>query len=418
MNNSQLILVLLEISVVIGLARLMGAIFKRLNQPPVVGEIIAGIILGPSLFGFVSPDGFNALFPAHLHQFLYLLAQIGLIFFMFLVGLGVDSDHLQSKFKLSVLISGVSILLPMVLGAVLASFLLYDLNGLPGVARGSFALFIGAAMSITAFPVLARILTDLKLDRTALGTLALACASIDDLAAWCLLAVAIAMTNTHSVEAAIPTIAGIIVYVGIMATVGHAVLKRFLRRYEGQRRDYKTLFTILYVVVTFSALFTEWIGIDVIFGGFIIGAIMPKGSKAITRLKLETENFISTFLLPIFFVYSGLNTRIGLLNTPSLWMMCLIVVAVAIAGKFVGVYVTARLGGVPRSDAKALAWLMNTRGLTELIILNVALKLGVISPTVFTIFVIMALITTMMTSPLLGRAASRLPPQAPVASRA
>ncbi|SJZ69117.1 Kef-type K+ transport system, membrane component KefB [Enhydrobacter aerosaccus] len=414
MNNHQLILVLLEISIIIGLARVMGALFKRLNQPPVIGEIIAGIMLGPSLFGLVAPAEFALLFPADLQKFLYLLAQIGLIFFMFLVGLGVDPDHLKSKFKLSLLISQISILLPMLLGAVLALHLLYDLNDLPGVARGSFAVFIGAAMSITAFPVLARILTDLELGGTALGTLALACASIDDLGAWCLLAIAIAMTKTHSIDAALPTIVGIGLYAVVMATAGRAALKYFLSRYGIDRHEYKTLFTFLYVLVTFSALFTEWIGIDVIFGGFIIGAVMPKGSKAIATLKAETENFVSTFLLPIFFAYSGLNTRIGLLDSPSLWLVCLIVVGVAIAGKFVGVYATARLGGVPRQEAQALGWLMNTRGLTELIILNVALKLGVISPTIFTIFVIMALITTMMTSPLVTRVALPYAPSRPL----
>ena len=407
MTNSQLILVLLEICVVLGLARFMGGLFKRLKQPPVVGEIVAGIVLGPSLFGLVAPNEFHLLFPADLQPFLYLLAQIGLIFFMFLVGLGVDPDHLKSRLKLSIAISNVSILLPMLLGAVLAMNVLYDLNGLPHIARGAFAVFIGAAMSITAFPVLARILTDLKLDKTALGALALTCASIDDLAAWCLLAIAIAMAKTQGIAAAVPTIVGISLYVAVMATAGRAALRLVLERYASRPESNKTLFTILYVVVTLSALFTEWIGIDVIFGGFIIGAVIPKGSKAIATLKTETENFVSTFLLPIFFAYSGLNTRIGLLDSRELWLVCLLVVVTAIAGKFLGVYGTARMGGVPRQEALALGWLMNTRGLTELIILNVALQLGVISPTIFTIFVIMALATTMMASPLVNRLALR-----------
>jgi len=407
MTNHDLILVLFEISLIIGFARLMGGLFKRLGQPPVVGEILAGIVLGPSLLGLLAPGAFAFLFPAHLQQFLYLLAQIGLIFFMFLVGLGLDPDHLKSRLKLSILISNVSILLPMVLGAVLALLLLYELNGLPQIARASFAVFIGAAMSITAFPVLARILTDLKLDKTSLGTLALTCASVDDLTAWCLLAIAIAMTKTHGIASALPTIARIAVYAVDMATAGRVALKFLLDRFAARQADAKTLFTILYVVVTLSALFTELIGIDVIFGGFIIGAVMPKGSPAIARMKAETENFVSTFLLPIFFAYSGLNTQIGLLNTWHLWMVCLLVVATAIVGKFLGVYGTARLGGVPRHEAQALGWLMNTRGLTELIILNVALSLGVISPTIFTVFVIMALATTMMTSPLVSRLAVR-----------
>ena len=407
MTNNQLILVLLEICLVLGLARCMGALFKRLRQPPVVGEIMAGIILGPSLFGLVAPTAFHTLFPSELQPFLYLLAQVGLIFFMFLVGLGVDPEHLRSRLKLSFAISGISILLPMLLGAVLALKVLYELNGLPDIARGSFALFIGAALSITAFPVLARILTDLQLDKTALGTLALASASIDDLVAWCLLAIAIAMAKTQGIAAAVPTIVGISLYVAVMATAGRAVLRFVLERYAGRPENNKTLFTLLYVVVTLSALFTEWIGIDVIFGGFIVGAVIPKGSKAIATLKADTENFVSTFLLPIFFAYSGLNTRLGLLDSRELWLVCLLVIATAIAGKFLGVYGAARLGGLPRQEAQAMGWLMNTRGLTELIILNVALQLGVISPTIFTIFVIMALATTMMASPLVNRLALR-----------
>ena len=407
MTNNQLILVLLEICLVLGLARCMGALFKRLGQPPVVGEIMAGIILGPSLFGLVAPAAFHTLFPSDLQPFLYLLAQVGLIFFMFLVGLGVDPEHLRSRLKLSFTISGISILLPMLLGAVLALKVLYELNGLPDIARGSFAVFIGAALSITAFPVLARILTDLQLDKTPLGTLALACASIDDLVAWCLLAIAIAMAKTQGIAAAVPTIVGISLYVAVMATAGRAVLRFVLERYTGRPENNKTLFTLLYVVVTLSALFTEWIGIDVIFGGFIVGAVIPKGSKAIATLKAETENFVSTFLLPIFFAYSGLNTRLGLLDSRELWLVCLLVIATAIAGKFLGVYGAARLGGLPHQEAQAMGWLMNTRGLTELIILNVALQLGVISPTIFTIFVIMALATTMMASPLVNRLALR-----------
>ncbi len=215
------------------------------------------------------------------------------------------------------------------------------------------------------------------------------------------------MTKTHGIAAAIPTIVGITVYAVVMATAGRVALRFLLDRFAARHADSKTLFTILYVVVTLSALFTELIGIDVIFGGFIIGAVMPKGSAAIAKLKAETENFVSTFLLPIFFAYSGLNTQIGLLNTVELWLVCLLVVATAIVGKFAGVYGTARLGGVPRPEAQALGWLMNTRGLTELIILNVALKLGVISPTIFTVFVIMALATTMMTSPLVARLSVR-----------
>jgi Kef-type K+ transport system membrane component KefB len=404
MNKSDLILVLLEIGVIVGFARLVGVIAQRCGQPAVVGEILAGIMLGPSLFGALAPGAFAALFPPHLEPQLFLLSQLGLIFFMFLVGLGLDHDELRAHVGLSAVISGVSIVIPLLFGVVLAVKLLYGVNDLPGVPITAFALFIGAAMSITAFAVLARIIRDLgvgeRLPRVA--ALAIATASIDDLAAWCLLAVAVALTKAHELISVLPTIGGIMFFAVVMATAGRSALELLVRRFPPEGGDTRTLFTIIYVLVTFSALFTEWIGTDVIFGGFIIGAVMPKGLKSVSTFKQETENFISTFLLPIFFAYSGLNTRISLLNTPTLWLVCLAVILTAIGGKFLGVYVTARLGGVERREAGVLGWLMNTRGMTELIILNIALSLKVISPTVFTIFVVMALTTTMMTSPLVA----------------
>jgi len=407
MSKPDLMRVLLDISLIVGLARLMGALLRRCGQPAVVGEIIAGILLGPSVLGVLAPGAFAYLFAPTVQPYLFLLAQIGLIFFMFLVGLGVDPAELRARLGLAGAISGVSILAPLALGAALALGLLYPLNGLPDVSPAAFAVFIGAAMSITAFPVLARMVGDLRLDSRlpAVAGLALATASIDDLAAWCLLALAIALGKSQGLVSALPTIAAMLAFALAMATVGRLALGALLARFPenaGPAAE-RTLFTGLYAVVVLGALCTEWIGIDVIFGGFLVGAVLPKGRPVLGRLKEQTENFIATFLLPIFFAYSGLNTKLGLLDTPRLWLVCLAVIGVAVLGKFAGVYLVARLGGLPRREAGVLGWLMNTRGLTELIILNIALGLGVISPTLFTIFVLMALATTMMATPLIER---------------
>lgn len=401
MDNNTLLLILLEICLIIGLARLMGLIFNKFKQPPVIGEIIAGIMLGPSLLGWISPDAMNAIFPDSTRPFLSLLSQIGLIFYMFLVGLELNPKYLKNKLKLAVITSNVSILLPFLLGGILSFFVLYQLNDLSQVSLLSFTLFIGAAMSITAFPVLARIITDSHLAKTPLGTLALTCASVDDISAWCLLAIAIAVTRTNNIISAVPTLMGIALYSIFMVTIGHKLLRQLLRNYNQAKQLEQWLLTALYILVILSSVFTEWIGIDVIFGGFIVGAIIPKNTNLSEVLTTRTQDFVETFLLPIFFAYSGLSTQLGLLNKPYLWGICLLVILAAISGKYGGVYLVTRHFGVNKRESKALGWLMNTRGLTELIILNVGLKLKVISPVIFTVFVIMALVTTIITSPLL-----------------
>ncbi|AIE75255.1 MULTISPECIES: cation:proton antiporter [unclassified Synechocystis] len=403
MDNNTLLLILANIIIIIGLARLIGLLFGRFQQPPVIGEIIAGIMLGPSLLGLLSPAVEKSLFPPTTQPFLYLLSEIGLIFYMFLVGLELNPQHLRQKLKVAILTSNVSILFPFILGIALSSAILYSLNQPNQTSFIPFALFIGSAMSITAFPVLARILKDTGLDKTPLGTLGLTCASVDDISAWCLLAIAIAATRTNNILGAVPTLLGIIVYTVFMVTLGRKFFKYILRNYGQKNYLSQGLLTFIYIAVILSAMLTEWIGIDVIFGGFILGAILPKNTNLSKELTTKTEDFVSTFLLPIFFAYSGLSTDLGLLNNPTLWAVCALVVTAAIAGKYGGVYLTTRALGVEKQEAKALGWLMNTRGLTELIILNVGLKLGVISPVIFTIFVIMAIVTTLITSPLVTR---------------
>src|SRR5919199_2522497 len=394
------VLVLVQVLIIIGLSRLMGLGCRVLKQPLVIGEIIAGIMLGPSLLGLVAPNLATTLFPAQTLPFLNVLSQVGLIFFMFLIGLELDPKYLKGNLDIAILTSHVSILVPFSLGSLLA-LLLYPLVSNGSVAFTAFALFLGAAMSITAFPVLARIITENNLQGTRLGTLALTCAAVDDVTAWCLLALAIAVTRTNSMAGAIPTILLALLYIGLMVTVGRGFLQRFANYYERTGRLTQFALAGIYMGVVISALITEQIGIHLIFGAFLLGAVMPKNEGLVRELAQKTEDFVLTFLLPIFFAYSGLRTDIGLLNRPELWLLCASVVAVAIIGKYVGTYVAARVCGIEKREASALGWLMNTRGLTELIVLNIGLSLGVISPLLFTMLVIMALVTTVMTSPLL-----------------
>ncbi|MTJ11633.1 sodium:proton antiporter [Anabaena sp. UHCC 0187] len=395
------ILVLVEVLIVIGLSRIVGLGFKAIKQPLVIGEIFAGIMLGPSLFGLIAPGLAHSLFPPETMPFLNVLSQIGLIFFMFLIGLELNPKYLKGNLKTAILISNFSVIVPFA-SAFILSLLLYPLVAGGNVQFIPFALFLGAAMSITAFPVLARIITENNLQRTRLGTLALTCAAVDDVTAWCLLAVAIAVARNGSIDGqAFLTIIESLVYIGFMFTVGRWFLKRFSRHHRRAGRLSQLLLAVIYMGVVFSALITEFIGIHLIFGAFLLGAVMPKDEELVRELAIKTEDFVLIFLLPIFFAYSGLKTEIGLLNRPELWLLCVLIIVVASAGKFIGAYVAARMSGIDKREASALGWLMNTRGLTELIVLNIGLELGVITPLLFTMLVIMALVTTFMTSPLL-----------------
>jgi Kef-type K+ transport system membrane component KefB len=397
---STVVLVLIEVLIVIALSRLMGVACRAIKQPLVIGEIIAGIMLGPSLLGAIAPSFAAALFPPSTLPFLEVLAQIGLIFFMFLIGLELNPKYLKSQLEVALMASHFSIIVPFCLGGVLA-LLLYPLVSNDAVSFTAFALFLGAAMSITAFPVLARIITENNLQGTRLGTLALTCAAVDDVTAWCLLAGVIAVTRTNSAIGALPTILQSIVYITFMFTAGRWLLDKALAHYRRASRLNQLTLAFIYMGVVLSALITEYIGIHLIFGAFLIGAAMPKDSGFVREIAEKTEDFILIFLLPVFFAYSGLRTQIGLIDRPELWLLCLAVLIVAILGKYVGTYAAARLNKINHRDASALGWLMNTRGLTELIVLNIGLSLGVISPLLFTMLVIMALVTTFMTSPLL-----------------
>lgn len=394
------VLVLIEVLIVIGFSRLLGLGCRWIKQPLVIGEIIAGILLGPSLFGLIAPDLAATLFPATTIPFLDVLSQVGLIFFMFLIGLELNPKYLSGQLEVAILISHVSILVPFSLGTLLA-VVLYPLVSNASVSFTAFSLFMGAAMSITAFPVLARIITENNLQGTRLGTLALTCAAVDDVTAWCVLALAIAVAQTNNMVGAVPTILYSLLYITFMVTVGRWFLKRLATYYERKGRLSQIILAWIYMGVVASALITELIGIHLIFGAFLLGAVMPKNEGLVREVAQKTEDFVLIFLLPVFFAYSGLRTQIGLLNSLNLWLLCAAVVGVAIIGKYFGTYIAARVSGIEDREASALGWLMNTRGLTELIVLNIGLSLGVISPLLFTMLVIMALVTTFMTSPLL-----------------
>ncbi len=397
---NTVVLVLIEVLIVIGVSRSVGWLFRAIGQPLVIGEIVAGIALGPSLLGWLAPGLSGLLFPTVAIPFLNVLSQIGLVFFMFLIGLELDPKYLRGNLKTAIVTSGVSILVPFSLAGILALFI-YPIVSNASVSFTAFALFLGAAMSITAFPVLARIITENNLQNTRLGTLALTCAAVDDVTAWCLLALAIAVTRTNSMAGAVPTIVASIAYIGGMLTIGRWLLKMLSMYYDRTGKLSQLLLAGIYMAVVLSALITEAIGIHLIFGAFLLGAAMPKNPGLVRQIAEKTEDFVLIFLLPVFFAYSGLKTQIGLLNSPELWLLCLAVLGVAIVGKYFGTYYAARSCKLGKQEASALGWLMNTRGLTELIVLNIGLELGVISPLLFTMLVVMALVTTFMTSPLL-----------------
>jgi Kef-type K+ transport system membrane component KefB len=357
-------------------------------------------MLGPSLLGLLFPSAAAFLFPPEVVPLLGILSQIGLIFFMFLVGLELDPRYLKGSLNTAILVSHVSILVPFSLGTVL-SLLLFPLVSNAGISFTAFALFLGAAMSITAFPVLARIITENNLQNSRLGTLALTCAAVDDVTAWCLLLVAIAVTRTNTMVGAIPNILLSAAFIAFMLTIGRKWLQKLGPIYDGAGKLTQSMLAVIYGLVVMSALITEMMGIHLIFGAFLMGAVMPRHPGLVRDIAAKTEDFVLTFLLPIFFAYSGLRTQVGLLNSLPLWGLCGLILLVAIAGKYIGTFIAARVSGLSKRDASALGWLMNTRGLTELIVLNIGLNLGVITPLLFTMLVIMALVTTFMTSPLL-----------------
>jgi Kef-type K+ transport system membrane component KefB len=397
----NLVILLIQVAVILVVARIVGLLFRRIHQPQVMGEMVAGILLGPSFLGWVAPGISAALFPPESLGFLNALSQIGLILFMFLIGLELDPRALRGRGHSIVVISHASIVAPFLLGTILALYL-YPRLADDSVTFVQFALFLGAAMSITAFPVLARILSERKLLNTHLGSVAIACAAIDDITGWCILAVVVFIVRASSV--AIPlwvTFLGLLAYIALMVFVVRRLASALEGYYHKRGAITHDILAIIFVLVLLSALATEWLGIHAFFGAFFIGAIMPKHHDFIRSLTEKLEDVAVVLLLPIFFAFVGLRTSIGLLNGAEMWFYCFLIILTAIAGKFGGSSVAAHLSGLPPRESISLGILMNTRGLMELLILNIGLDIGVLSPVMFTMMVLMTLVTTFMTAPAL-----------------
>lgn len=395
-----LAILLAQIVTIILVARFFGWICKKIGQPTVIGEIIAGIVLGPSFIGMHFPEFSEALFPVESLGNLQFLSQIGLILFMFVIGMELDLKVLKNKAHDAVVISHASIIIPFALGMGLAYFI-YESFAPEGVQFLSFGLFMGIAMSITAFPVLARIVQERGLNKTRLGTIAITCAAADDITAWCLLAVVIAIVKAGSFVSALYTIGMAVVYVLFMIKVVRPFLSRIGNIYQTKERLSKPIVAIFFLTLIISSYATEVIGIHALFGAFMAGAIMPENIKFRNIFIEKVEDVALVLLLPLFFVFTGLRTEIGLLNDPYLWKVTGLIIIVAVVGKFIGSAIAAKFVGQSWKDSLILGALMNTRGLMELIVLNIGYDLGVLSPEIFAMAVIMALVTTFMTGPAL-----------------
>jgi Kef-type K+ transport system membrane component KefB len=391
--------VLIALLTIMVASRLLGGLFRYLGQPAVIGEVIAGIVLGPSLLGSVAPEVTAALLPAQVTPFLGVIAQVGVILFMFTIGLELDTALLRQRTHATVAVSHASIMAPFLLGGCLALFL-YPRMASEHVPFTTFALFIGVSMSVTAFPVLARILTDRGLSRSRLGVVALTCAAVDDVTAWCLLSFVIGVVKAES-GSGLFIAARALAYIAVMLGVVRPLVVRLARAQEGRERVGQDAVAVLFGLLLCSALMTEWIGIHALFGAFLVGAIVPHESRLAHQLQEKLRDVVVVFLLPAFFAFTGLRTQIALVSGLDEWLICALIIVVASVGKFGGSLVAGRITGMAWRDASALGILMNTRGLVELIVLNIGYDLGIISPTLFAMLVIMALVTTAATTPIL-----------------
>lgn len=404
---------LLQIVIIIFSTKLLGFLFRTVRQPIVIGEIVAGIVLGPSLLGWLFPGAFHFIFPAESLVNLHFLSQMGLILFMFIVGMELDTGLLRKQAFEAVIISHASIIIPFFLG-ICISFYLYGIDTIPDVqhfaGKGmqttggfiSFALFMGIAMSITAFPVLARIIRDRKLTDTPLGILAIGCAASDDVTAWCILAVLIAWIRSGSGQEAIAMIGAVILYVFVMLFVVRMILKKIQQIFLAGKIGYNTWMAAIFTILLLSAWTTEVLGIHALFGAFLAGIIIPKNDDAQKKIIHRIGDLTMVMLLPLFFVYSGLRTQVGLLNSIPMWSSFALILLCAVAGKFAGSALVSKALGQSWKNSLSIGALMNTRGLMELIVLNIGYDMGILSTEFFSMMVLMALVTTLMTSPILN----------------
>ncbi|MFN7929542.1 MAG: cation:proton antiporter [Blastocatellia bacterium] len=393
------ILFFLQIAFILTVCRVVGWLAQKVGQPQVVGEMIAGVLMGPSLLGWLFPAAQGFLFPPASKGILFAVSQMGLVLYMFLVGLEFDLDLIRNRMRSAASVSLSGILVPLGLGGVLGYYLLHE-GGFfaPTVVPWEAMFFTGASMAITAFPMLARIIYERGLAGTSLGTLALAAGSIDDGAAWCVLALVLASFSGKASIAILAIGGGAIYTVGLL-TLGRKPLSILGKMTERAGGVTPPLLAVTLILTMLGAWYTDRIGIYAVFGAFIMGAAMPRGRFA-QDVQQQLQPLVTTFLLPLFFVYSGLNTRITLVNTAFLWFVALLALLAACVGKGVACWAAARLNGEPQRDALAIGTLMNARGLMELIILNIGLERGVVTPLLFTVLVIMAIVTTLMATPI------------------
>lgn len=395
-------LLIAQIATILIVARLAGWIFGKLQQPRVIGEMVAGILLGPSLLGWAAPSVSAALFPPASLGVLNLLSQVGLLLFMFLVGLELDVKQLRELGRAAVITSQVSILAPFILGLLLA-FYLYPRVSDQKVNFTGFALFMSIAMSITAFPVLARILTERDLLRTKVGALAITCAAVNDVTAWCILAGIVVIVRAAALPLPLwATVIGLGVFALVMLFVVKPALRRLVALYDKRGDLTHDSLALILLVTLASSWVTESLGVHALFGAFLAGVVMPRHREFSQALAHRLESLTVVLLLPLYFAFTGLRSSFLLIVGAGMWSYCLIIIALAVIGKFGGSFIAARSSGMPWREAAAVGVLMNTRGLVELIILNVGLDLGLLSPALFSVMVLMALVTTFMTSPLLG----------------
>ncbi len=393
-----LVHVLLALAIIILSARLLGLLFRFIHQPPVIGEVIAGILLGPSFLGKLAPHATAYLLPTTLAPFLSVLAQVGILIYMFLVGVEFDAASIRNKTHSAIMVSHASIMTPFLLGAAL-SLVLYPRLSTADVPFPIFALFIGVSMSVTAFPVLARILTDRSIHKTELGVMALTCAAVDDVTAWCLLAFLVSIVHAR-MGGAVLTLAMTLLYVFMMILLVRPAAVKWTQRQEvkGLTRGAMTAICVSLLV---SSLISEYIGIHAIFGAFLLGTLIPHDSAVARQIKYKLEDLVIVLFLPAYFAFTGMRTQIGLLSGMDLWLLCAAIILFASAGKFGGSFLAARLTGHSWLESASLGILMNTRGLMELIVLNIGLDLKVISPMLFAMLVTMAIATTLATAPIL-----------------
>lgn len=393
--TQTLIRVLVALASVLALGALLRRVMIYLGQPPVIGEVLAGIVLGPSLIGV---EWSAYVLPPSVASYLKVIADLGIILYMFLVGLELDLGVLKNKASTMLAVSQISVAAPFLMGATLA-LALYSHFATAGTSFVVFAIFMGVAMSITAFPVLARMLVDRGMQRTPLGILALGCAAVDDVTAWCLLALAVGLAQSQSGDALL-TFGGAALFCGAMLLLVQPLLAKLDARYAHAGLPPAAM-TVIFLAILLAALITEVIGIHAIFGAFLLGLLIPHEGAIAMSLSRHLMPIVTALLLPAFFAYTGMRTRIDLLNSWDHWLICGAIILVATVGKVGGTYVAARINRVPKRESMALGALMNTRGLVELIVLNVGLSLGVISSALFSMMTVMAVVTTLSTLPML-----------------